>query len=237
MAKKASAMSVSKKLLTSAQDDIWTMFQTLTVRDIAKRLNVDRRTVQRWKNQGMQPKAPRRVEIYQAAKVERRQFVKTARTKHEHLPVKKLAVPLKAVRSYPGSEVTEADFKMMKARSKTDPKFKYDLFKTKKDKKGVRHYFRYQPAGTFMYDVRRARDQDIVALILAHRGEGRNISAVYVVTREYEKDDGTIVKVGTHNASPYARLDSAQFSTAEGIKKFLSDWRSGRRILFIRFTD
>ena len=226
-----------KRVVTSAADDIWTLYQTLTVRDIAKKLGVDRRTVQRWKNQGMEPKAPRRVVIAQEADFRRKNFIKTAKTKREHLPFKKLSVPLKAERGYPASEVSKEDFEKLKARSKTDPKFKYDLFRTKKDKKGRRHYFRYQPANTFTYDVRRARDADIVAAILAHRGEGRNISLVYVVTQEYETDDGRIIKVGTHNASPYARLDQKRYSTPEGIAKLLADWRNGRRIIFVRLTD
>ena len=226
-----------KKPATTAADDIWTLYQTLTVRDIAKRLGVDRRTVQRWKNQGMEPKAPRRVEIQQVAKVQRREFVKLAKTKREHLPVKKLRVPIPAQRGYGGAEVSADEFEKMKARSKTDAKFKYDLFRTKKDKKGKRHYFRYQPSNTITYDIRRARDQDIIALIQAHRGEGRSINFVYRVTHEYETDSGETIKRGRHNASPYVRLDMKRFSTPEGIEKFLAEWRSGKQILFIRFTD
>jgi len=264
----------------SAPDNLWTLLQTNSTRGLAVKLGVDRRTIQRWKNQGQQPVPKNEKLLAHEAAADRTIYRRRARA--QGLPYKALPVALFSKRNQVGEEVSLDEFVKLKARSKTNPKFASDRFhaftfkhivstgllKREKDEsrdafrerlrkagrkyyrtRTVRKYFRYQYARTFQYDVQRAPDYAIIALMLAHRGEGRVFSIVYLVLDDYLKDDGTAIEKGSHSATAYDQLDSLQFNTPEKIQHFLNGLRDEkmvrhgqenrvrRRLVMLRLSD
>lgn len=222
----------------SAPDNLWTLLQTWSTRGLAAKLGVDRRTIQRWKNQGQKPVPKNEKLLTREAAASRRGWRQIARSRYQHTPFKKLAVQLPTLRGYVPEELKDAaEFEKLKARAKADPKYRFDRFRTARDKRGRKHYFRYQSSGSFQYDVQRAPDSALVAALMAHRGENRYFSISYRVTKPYQKDNGDEVVIGSHGATAYESLDASQFDTPEKIQDFLNRQRAGRRYLTIRITD
>ena len=221
----------------SAPDNLWTLLQTNSTRGLAVKLGVDRRTIQRWKNQGQQPIPKNEKLLAHEAGRDRTAARSIARSRYQHTPYKRLAVQLPTLRGYVGEEVTADEFVKLKARSKAEPRFRFDTFKIAKDKRGKKHYFRYQPSGTFQYDVQRARLADVASAMFAHRGENRSFSISYQITVPYQLADGTSIEKGTRSALSYRLLDVPSFDSPQKILAFLNHESAGRRFLTLRLTD
>ena len=219
-------------------DDVWALFQTLTVRDIAKRLRVDRRTVQRWKNQGQQPIPVNREKIHQAAQSRRVRIRDLGRSKREHWRVAPLPVQMMAKRQYvteeikPSRKVLENQKAWEAARSRSrELKRVYDRFYKRRDKRGRTRFFRAQDAGAVVFDTRRARESDLISMLRSFQGQGRAIVLVHALTKEYKMKDGTILPAGTHMGSIPEALDGLD------IEKFVLSRKRKGRLIFARVMD
>jgi len=222
----------------SAPDNLWTLLQTNSTRGLAVKLGVDRRTIQRWKNQGQQPISKNEKLLAHEAGRDRTAARSIARSRYQHTPYKRLAVQLPTLRGYVGEEVKDAaEFARLKARAKAEPRFRFDTFRSVKDKRGKKHYFRYQPSGTFQYDVQRARLADVASAMFAHRKENRSFSISYQITVPYQLADGTSIEKGTRSALSYRLLDLPSFDSPQKILAFLNHESAGRRFLTLRLTD
>lgn len=230
---------------TTPQDDIYALIQTRTVRDVARLLKVDRRTVQRWKNQGQQPKQDTRARLYKAASRDRSEIrAEGKRSGERWKEPASLPVPLMGKRQYVTEEIkpsrkqkeNRAAWEKEKQRSKEKGRV-HDRFYSVKDKKtGRTRYYRAQDGGAVVFDARRARDVDIAAMVAAYRGQKLGIVLVHVLTKEYKMKDGTVLPKGAHLGSRPESLDQAQFATPEGIKKFIDERKRKGRLAFIRIT-
>lgn len=227
---------MARKKPIDARSAVWTLFQTMTVRDIAKKLGKDRRTIQRWKNQGQKPLPKNAAQLETETKRREKEYRRMARTKREHIPLKKnIPVTLPFSRGYTGQEVNKEQYEELKRRAKIEPRRKFDRFQTQKDKRKKIHYFWYQPSNTFQFDIRKATLEDIARTMLAYQGEGRQFSIAYVVTKPYRASGGVEVKKGTRSALAYARLD--EFPDENALLQFLNKNSAGRRFLTLRLTD
>jgi transposase len=220
-----------------ASEQVWTLFQTMTVRDIAKKLKVDRRTVQRWKNQGQQPKPINEKKITREATIVRRGTREIARSKREHYEPPKTTVPVRGKRQYVGAEVTKERFEELQRLKKTDKRHQYDLFRRLKDKRGKTHYFHYQDAGAVVFDVRRLRETDMLNLVKGYRGSGASL----IIIRRLKKDsvtvDGRVIaKKGEHVGSRLYSLDSGIFSSDERIMRLIRENSAAGQLLYFRLV-
>lgn len=235
----------------SLTDDLWTLLQTRSVRDVAKKFGVDRRTVQRWKNQGQEPKQTNERKIVKLASHDRRQIREFATSKREHWQAKPLPVPLMGKRQYATEEVrptrnskeNRAAWQKEKARSKELGR-KFDRFFAKKDKKGKTRYYRAQDAGAVVFDLRRARLSDILNLIKSYRGESRGLVMVHRITKWSERSPKAGVTAdwiekhrGVHMGSRPEFIDTRQFSDDAGILDFITERQRKGALQFIRVTE
>lgn len=222
----------------SPVDQIWTLFQTDTVRRIAKRLGVDRRTVQRWKNQGQQPIRSNERKIHKAASRDRRQLREFARRPHERLGLAPLAVPLFGKRQYvteeikPSRKVAEnrKAWEAERERSRAEKRI-YDRFYKRRDARGRTRFYRSQDGRAVTFDLRAARESDIAALLNSFKGQERAIVLIHALTRPYEQKTGIVLPTGTHLASRPESLDALD------IEKFLKKRKRLGRLVHVRVTD
>lgn len=223
---------------TKPVDDVWALYQTRTVRQIAKELRVDRRTVQRWKNQGMQPTGPRDERLRVAASRLRRQAGEYARRKDQHFTPPKVAVPLFGRRQYVTEEVKPARtarenrqaWEAEKARSKALGRI-YDRFYARRVK-GRTRFFRAQDAGAVVFDLRKSRFSDIESVMLAYQGEGRAFVMIHALRREYKMKDGTLMPKGSHLGSAPQLLDDL-----DDPREFLLERMRKGELVYLRLTD
>lgn len=219
-------------------DDVWTVHQTDTVRDIAKRLGVDRRTVQRWKNQGQIPIPRNEKNLHDFASARRRQARAFARSPRERLGVKPLDVPLFGRRQYVTEEVKptrkvsenrkawEAERNRSRALGRV-----YDRFYKRRDARGRTRFYRQQDGGAVTFDLRRARESDIRALLESFKGQERAIVMIHALLRPYPRKDGPVLPTGTHLASRPESLDGLN------LERFLKERKRLGRLVHVRVTD
>lgn len=221
----------------SAREQVWTMFQAMTVRDIAKKLGVDRRTVQRWKNQDQQPKPQNEKKIAREASAVRRGTREIARSKREHYEPPKTTVPVRGKRQYVGAEVTKERFEELQRLKKTDRRHQYDLFRRLKDKRGKTHYFHYQDAGAVVFDVRRIREVDALNLVKSYRGSGASLVIIRRLKKDSVTTDGRVIaKKGEHVGSRLYSLDSGIFSDDERIMKIIRENSASGQLIYFRMV-
>jgi transposase len=223
---------------TSPVDDIWALFQTRTVRDIARKLRVDRRTVQRWKNQGQQPIKTNERKIHVAASRDRTQMRALARSPRERQGVAPLAVPLFGKRQYVTEEIkptrsvaeNRKAWEAERVRSR-EAKRVYDRFYKRKDARGRTRFYRSQDGRAVTFDLRRAREADILTLLKSFKGQERAIVMIHALTKPYERKTGEILPKGAHLASVPESLDALD------LDKFLKQRKRLGRLIFVRVTD
>ena len=222
----------------SPVDDVWALFQTLTVRDIAKKLHVDRRTVQRWKNQGQQPIVPNQKKLHREAQSRRERIRDYGKSGRERWQVAPLPVQLMGKRQYVTEEIkptrsvkeNKKAWEAERARS-LEAKRIHDRFYKRKDRKGRTRFYRAQDAQAVVFDTRRARESDILALLRTYQGEGRAVVMVHALTKEYKMKDGTILPAGTHMGSRPESLDGLD------LEKFVTDRKRKGKLVFLRVTE
>lgn len=221
----------------SAPDNLWTLLQTRTVRDTAKFLGVDRRTVQRWKNQGVTPIPVNREKLNVAANKTRRQINRLPKAEQFPRPAKSLAVPMIGKRRYRSEKVTKEKWEELKNRAAIDPRFKFDRFRKRKNKKTKKwEYFREQDTGAVVFDATGVRMTDVAALLLSYRGHRYIVNFLYLVTRAYDAPGGLKIARGTHSASPFLMLDEIAGDPAT-LADTLKEWGSnGRKLLAVRIV-
>lgn len=223
---------------TQPVDDVWALFQTRTVRDIAKSLKVDRRTVQRWKNQGQVPVERNDSRLHKLAAHDRRQFREYARRPTQRLGIPPLDVFLFGKRQYVTEEIkpsrkiadNRAAWNAERARSRELGRV-YDRFYKRKDKRGRTRFFRQQDGGAVVFDTRRARESDLLTMLRSFQGEGRAIVLVHALTKEYKMKDGTLLPVGTHMGSRPEALDGLD------LERFVRERKRKGRLIFARIMD
>lgn len=227
----------SKRSQSTPQDDIWTLFQTMSVRDIAKKLGKDRRTIQRWKNQGQQPLPENKKILHREAVAARKGFRELAKSKREHYEPKPLPVPLFGKRQYVKTEVNAKRFAELQEKKKTDPRMKFDEFRKFKDKRKRTRYVHYQDAGAVVFDARRARETDLLNLIKAYRGQGASL----IIIRRLRKDsvtlDGRVIaRKGERVGSRLYNLDSGFFESDERILKMIRENSAAGQLIYFRMV-
>ena len=219
-------------------DDVWALYQTLTVRDIAKKLHVDRRTVQRWKNQGQEPIPLNARNIHREAQSRRERIRDLGRSKRERWKVAPLLVQMMAKRQYVTEEIkpsrkvadNRAAWELERARSR-ELKRVYDRFYKRRDKRGRTRFYRQQDGGAVVFDTRRARESDLIRLLESFQGQNRAIVLVHALTKEYKMKDGTILAPGTHMGSRPEALDGLD------LDKFVRERKRKGRLIFARVMD
>jgi len=223
---------------TSPVDDVWALYQTRTVRDIAKKLHVDRRTVQRWKNQGQQPIEKNARKIHVAVSRIRTQMRQLARSPRERQGVAPLSVPLFGRRQYVTEEVkptrsvreNRKAWEIERERSRVAKRV-HDRFFKRKDKRGRTRFYRSQDGHAVTFDLRRAREADILALLKSYKGQERAIVMIHALLKSYERKTGEILPKGAHLASVPESLDALD------LEKFLKQRKRLGRLIFVRVTD
>lgn len=229
----------------SAKDDLWALYQTRTVSQIAKALKVDRRTVQRIKNGEQKPNEKNAARISRLAASDRRQFREYATRKDQHYKPPKVAVPLVGRRQYVTEEIKPSRkqkenreaWEKSKARSKELGR-QFDRFYARKDKKtGKTKYFRAQDAGAVVFDLRRARLQDVLRLIQSFQGEGRAMVLVHQLTKAYPLKGGPSLPKGTHLGSKPELMDQGRFSDEAGILDWLTERLKKGKPVHLRVTE
>lgn len=230
-----------KQVSFSARENVWQLYQTRTISEIAKLLKVDRRTVQRWKNQDRKPSDKLEKKLTRAASREREERQAYNKQSGEDFKLPNVPVLPFGKRRFLKDKLSEKEFKERERVHKKIPKRERsrDRFvkETVKDKRGKKktEYYRMVDSRSVRFDVRRMTEGEIATFLWGLRGQERSFVILHKLPPGTPDYDGQIYKKTVQKASRPEFVDG--FKSIESLLDWIEHHSNIGQILYLLVSD